>query len=984
MGVFVTPSAQAVGSDLDGPVTTDRFEKHAEYDPMPGRLGKLPASYLFRESFTASGAHRFRIMTICPTDGDTGIIVHDQASNRTFYNDNGDPVDQHAVGSNGTGSFVDAGARETSNTYVVYVFSKRRATSFCRIRYSTNGSSWINYEGNDWRWMAVTVPRSSSGFYREFGGTLVKTGPLRPGDFLEVQTAPGASPAHATHMALFQISAAAPNTTGTSVDGAPTYAGRQSQSDIDPRINVDKETRFLADNNYVIVGKVENFAGKPPQNDPLSVVSRVSKQDVEVFVDLIRGPLDEGLVGSPGSYPALACSNGACVGEWRTLPMGRYYAWIYAKTAKPVGHISRTDNAASAYGTHRMRANGGIWFETTHEGPSTYEENGGCYGEFDKNAKFGWRGVPNQNALKLHVEYKTGVNSVVTRATRAIPLGAFGGRDGDGWNLFMMELRIDSPNAATFAFRLRTSDHANVGLTFFPEWRYRRNIDASEMKLVSWNAWFKHDQYDNAKFKNAADLFATRGTVWNIGDPARATTVPATFPPTFRVEERADQAPFQWDADIVGLQEVRKFGDNPAGFSHFDRAEIFETEAASRSSMGWSFVRSKGEQYDYPCGFGYLSTCYGGPLNPLFFNTHVRPQSGPYFSAAAKKATHVVNGSAVKNCDDMGGHASAASCHLAGDRSGDIPGMKGDGDEGCLGDGAGYSDCYDLSNYAAAGKAAARRYSGTPTVTSADRPLAVFNVHLEYNYPDSDDRYMEVKSLIDIVKSMMAKEPQAFNNSRSRDPFHYQNRFVILGDTNISSHACGEHYVLTRLLREHFGYAVDVAMAAPGSIEKNLAMHDRGVYNPNSLLPVPFRSFASWLDMPDAQQFAQTEYPFWSRTFRGKTSKEFTNTLDGERHDIIWLVGRGWAYDDPVLSYKVMSDSTRVTPMNPSGRGVEMWAGTDGDAGGGINDGSQGSVRDGSPLGYAPNYSLTGRQRGKPALHSDHRPVGARVRIFTR
>ena len=57
---------------------------------MPGRLGKLPASYLFRETFSAPGAHQLRIMTICPTDGDTGIVVHDPAQNRTYYNDNAD------------------------------------------------------------------------------------------------------------------------------------------------------------------------------------------------------------------------------------------------------------------------------------------------------------------------------------------------------------------------------------------------------------------------------------------------------------------------------------------------------------------------------------------------------------------------------------------------------------------------------------------------------------------------------------------------------------------------------------------------------------------------------------------------------------------------------------------------------------------------------------------------------------------------------
>lgn len=974
----------ALRSDLDGPVTTDAWEPHAEYDPMPGRLGKLPASYLFSDTFTVPGAHHFRIMTICPTDGDTGMVVHDPAWNRTWYNDDGAGLDQHIVGSNGKGSFVDLGPRDSMGSYTVYIFSKRRATSKCQIRYSTApGTGFENYEGNGWK--RETVLPATLGYYREFGGSLVKTGPMRPGDFLEVQGPLGLDFDYATHMALFQIAHESPNTRGTWVTGAPIYAGRQSETDLDPRISMGGAASFMTDNTYVLVGKITNPF---PQSQPYTV----RRTGVEVRVDLIRGPLNEGVVAPYASYPALTCTSRGCTGEWRTLPQGRYYAWIYAKTTTPVGHLAPNDNATTGRGTHLMRENAGIWFTGSHTSVSTYEENGGCYGEFDANAKFGWRGMPNRNALSLHVDFRTGGSNFVTRSTRVIPLGAFGGREGDGWNLFMVELRIDSANAATFPFRLRTSNHApGLNLSFFGEWRYQRNIDASEIKVVTWNALFKHPQHNEAKYRNAANLFATRGTIRNV-EPGDNPGFPMIFP-TFRVEDRSDQGPFQWDADIIGLQEVMKAGeDSEANIFSFPLASTFAGEARIRGTLTWDYVRSKGEQWDYPCGFLWLSTCYGGGLNPLFMNSYVTPRSGMFFSEAAKSATHVVNGSAVKNCNDMGGYASAASCALAGDRSGDIAGMKDDGDEGCIGEGAGYSDCYDAVNYAAAGKAAARRYSGTPTVTSADRPIAVFNVHLEYNYPDSDDRYMEMQSLIDIIKSMLAKEPQAFNNGvpgdspRNSSAHHYQNRIIIMGDTNINTHACGEHYVLTRLLRENFGYAVDVAMAAQGSIEKKLAMHDVGVYN-NGLVPIPFRSFANWQGMSEAAKFAQTEYPYWSRTFRGKTGREFaTGSQDGERHDVVWLVGKGWAYDDPVLSYQVMSDSTRVTPMNPSGRGVEMWAGRPGDDGG-ANDGTEGSVPDGSALGYAPNhplYSTNGTRRGKPALHSDHRPVGVRLRVFTR
>ncbi len=74
---------------------------------------------------------------------------------------------------------------------------------------------------------------------------------------------------------------------------------------------------------------------------------------------------------------------------------------------------------------------------------------------------------------------------------------------------------------------------------------------------------------------------------------------------------------------------------------------------------------------------------------------------------------------------------------------------------------------------------------------------------------------------------------------------------------------------------------------------------------------------------------------------------------------MIVLVGRGWADDDPVLGYKVLVQTCT-------------------DAGSVAND----------ARGYAPNDSLgcdddpTGGTRpGAPAMHTDHRPMGARLRV---
>jgi hypothetical protein len=96
--------------------------------------------------------------------------------------------------------------------------------------------------------------------------------------------------------------------------------------------------------------------------------------------------------------------------------------------------------------------------------------------------------------------------------------------------------------------------------------------------------------------------------------------------------------------------------------------------------------------------------------------------------------------------------------------------------------------------------------------------------------------------------------------------------------------------------------------------------------------------------------------------------------MKGERLSLIVLVGRGWAYDDAVVDYSVMSDSNHFSPLNPSERGVEMWSDCR-DEGGVAAD----------ERGFRPRYRLgCGTGRGAPALHTDHRPMGVRLRVLDR
>jgi hypothetical protein len=280
---------------------------------------------------------------------------------------------------------------------------------------------------------------------------------------------------------------------------------------------------------------------------------------------------------------------------------------------------------------------------------------------------------------------------------------------------------------------------------------------------------------------------------------------------------------------------------------------------------------------------------------------------------------------------------------------------------------------------------------------------------------DFAPRVGELKSLMQIIDRLLQVDHRAFNRapdtaSDKSSPTQYQNRMIIVGDWNIRAHDCGEHYWMVRMLREHFGYAVDVSMAytdASGDLRHGMHVGAAG-YGPddvpigyqNSSLKDP-RDSPAWIPWQDHPNYtAASAFPWWAVDWRDKeTSLDKTN----ERLSAIVLVGRGWAYDDPVLGYTVMSDSNYVSPMNALGRGVEMYRGTLGAIDSLPNDDfvcatlSAGTVADDSAapdrlfLSYVPSNSLGcdgspygGTKAGAAALFSDHRPMGARLRIWSR
>lgn len=717
-----------------------------------------------------------------------------------------------------------------------------------------------------------------------FGGTLVQVGPLQKGDFLQVQADRLSNSTvtfdnNDTHMVLFNPDQLA---NGVLYNDIPATR----PGDWHPTIEIS-DKNWLAPNNYVVIGKTG--------------ISTNSNLGVEARVDLVRGPLNRDR--KQATFPV----NGG-PGDRIWLEPGRYYGFLYASTDSPVGHGQF--NPANVMPSDKCDNRDGL----------TY-----------------YRGQLNAMAFKLIVQQgqtrsdgSLGWNDI---AHRDIPLAALG-TIGGGRNLFLMELRVDE---AAY-YRLETFRPAGwfQNITFLNRWEVRRNPDASELKVASFNTLYDGSDYQIEKTRNAADLLATDGFIWRADGSVTA---------------RPEQSAWQWEADIVGLQEVKKYtlptptptvSPTPTPWSpvppaptavpiweRFGLAEIFVEEAEDQGSLRWSYVKGRDEDFE-----NYIIVKPESGLGPLFIGENAWPggsATGIYFGPQAK---------AQAQCTDYT-LLDYAECHLEGD--------------------GGVRAAY---NYTIPGKATARRYG-----SSHDRAIAAFNLHLEFESDDflpmgetAHHRWKEVDALMATIDNLLAVEPDAFNaavNDTNRtSPQHWQNRMIIMGDFNMNAHTCGEHYWILEKLRQHYGYAVDLSMLALADGD-DMAMHDR------------MGDMSQWMSISDWRNALDTSptarFPWWASSYRGKTGERFNK---GERYDAIFLVGKGWSFDDPFLDYKVLSDRQDPSPMYPNGGGVEMWR---------VDPG----IVTNRFTNYAPSWDLGfGYSPGKPALHTDHQPILARIRIF--
>lgn len=862
------------GSDLDAPRPPS---SSAQYEMTSGRLSKIPVTAFWTNRFdgglTASGNHDPIFRTYCsPSNTKAGRC--DTAMIVTFN------------------SCDSAGWCTTPRTY----FNDDDYDPYAHGTGSGSGS-WVDppaqpYGVDRYRVYVYSNQRATSrtsiyysldggttwnglAYNVEVGGTVVKVGSLHDDDTLEVMTRTDGAGDDDTHMLLF--------TTSNSTLRKERFSIYRTLSDHDPLIRMYNDNWKSSTNNYVLLGKAST--------------SNQSKDGIETYVDLVHGP--EG--------PRTVVSMETDV----MLEPGTYEFTIDTALSRPVGGYVSDDPSTQHLSSDMPDIDG-----KSCPGGTTYA-----------------RGRPNAIALTMRLEkewcfYWSCSWQTVDRLD--IPRGAFGSKPGHGTDRFVIPANI------TQGARYRVSvDIADQGIGV-STWSYQRNVTSTELKVVSYNAYFSGNSFNTAKYKNIANLLGTRGEV------------DTTYS---RVSEPMDQAPWQWEADIIGLQEVCKDED-------FSGTVLDELNRPL--SLRWEYAQGHGENWFQP-DFGKE----GPGMNPLYVNDLFWPDEGSnssiFYDQSAKDhagcsptpGCYLDGGSPPQEICPPPPPERMMQCHLS-----DVSLTTG--------------------NYAVSAKTSVWRDG------SADRPVAVFNVHLQASDGPGnfDDRVAELDDLINRIDLLLEADPLTFNSYGSSDPMSSGNRIVIIGDWNIRSHECGEHYWMIRRLRDHFGWAIDSAMAVTdGSGGLSLGTHDQGHPYVGGV-PSPYQRATAapsgeWTAWRSAPTFSWSSvYPWWAVDYRDKTSGD---THMNERLSMMALVGKGWQKDNPVVTYSVMNDSNHTSPIHETKRAVEMWRPDDEyDTGSVAND----------EFGYRPSYSLGkdsypggGTKRGAPALHSDHRPIGMRIRV---
>jgi hypothetical protein len=887
------------------------------------QIVRLPTSWFFSAPINFSQTHRFRVKTLCsaaePERRDSGLLVVHKVWDPLWgwsvldvrYNDDSnDP-------SCPTCSRLDMGQVSSAAThrYEVHAFSNRRTKASCRVVYSASVLS-ETYSGS------LSAPGWPSSTPMDLGGALVDVGAVdRNNDWFEVKTASnepgGASLAREnTRMILFdQQGRYVP---AESLDFVPNV-------DRDPRIgpgigyssynpnSICNNPPCAEPKHFLLIGR----EGVPPQSGTPAIA------DVETTVSLVRGPED---AAAQTATLNVSAGGGEQCGAELTVQPGRHSASVLARSNAPYGEANDDHDNACAL----------IDPDTGPLCPTYY-----------------FRGNGNFRAFQMYLQGRLRPTDpwVPVTQTREVPNGVFGcGGTSGGCD---QSLREDFEVYAPTSVRLCVANlDARIAIT--PQWTVARNPAGADVKVATLNIHhgpqiFPDDPgvENDAESRNLSNLLATRGR----------------FKPALRtVVESQDDAPFEWGADVVLLQEH-------SWISSFNQ---FEDQASKTTDLDWHFVWGHSKQL-----VTYAS------YNSVFTHGLLVPPAGTIQPAASDLCISRISDETTQ--DD------------------------------------GFVECYnhdsadggaDYYTHSVPARLQVRRWG------SGDVPILSVSVILEPGSDENefrvDQRREELASLIAALKEYVDEHPEYVGVGADNV------RILLGGDMNMYSHMLGENRWFVRELRAAFGYAVDAAAADRDSYLGFYDMHAwRGVSltGPNGL-PVFYTPSKNWYGAPSSQYLAWGDindfrtwwwgssvswphvYPYWAMTFAGPHAGGHDAPGAHDRHDGFFLVGRGWAKDDPVRRYIVMNTTAEFDEYNdashpePHGSPFAIR-----DAQGRVvavdiepmaeEENIPNIMTPGGPRHYKPEFDVTNdfgdidgcTTNGCAAIETDHIPVGIRLRV---
>jgi hypothetical protein len=924
----------------------------SEYTMEGGRLNKVPVSWVWRGVLTSAStrvAFRARCAgSTAPDVCDPALLVY----KRTVKQLAGPPVVEqygpwrvyvnsdspNAGTSNGRDAHIafDYGIMTSTHDYHVIAYSEIRGTSLVNIEYSVDGGVTWSLGFKDGSTIGTPPPNPAGVFggLQNVGGTLVKVGPVQSQDSLMLMD-PSTSAPHGV-MWVFN-----PTKMQVSEPGIDPILGTSNQGTLQLGSGWTGGTSATPSNAYALVGLSTPMSG--PGN-------------VEQYFDLVHFPVNANVASA--THPNWAPTDGTQLRGSGYCPAGLHYTpgrWELAVTASttfPVGtnpHWDGSPHLASEM-SNVLECFGG---RCPPEGQDLFP-----------------RGTGNDLAFLATLYRYTGTGTATPTSTSAVevqrryvPRGLLGARPGFKNTVVFDFLVPDDGATSPNNYYFLCFDHIGPHVAIDGATTAVRNRDTAEIKVATANIEYHDDRsswgdilvQSEGGVKNAID-FLGRGADYS----------------NFEIRFKNNRGRWRWDADIVNFNELQE--EHP-DFDPFSTI-LDRVRAQSAFRDGWQSVRGDSRKtsalsFTDSRDALLLSNPRAAPVGPVAF-----AQSDIEAAADALDIRYTPNSIAVD------------------DRSFEFTGVTG------------------FTGFTVPMRAAANRVSGTGGF--AGKPVTVFHV---YWASGGDDNVMarrkaNADNQVEIVAQLLLQRPSSFNPAANPNLHDPDNRIILLGDFNTANTRYAEINHTLAAMREKFGYAIDVAQAVTDrsdDLARTLDSHYNSLPLMKLLLPnemydsagVPTGYFSPYAwDADKTNHFRvpgplpnlgnERFYPWWTSTLTGFED----GRADGagpERLDVVLLVGRGWSKDDPVRGYTV--PPTAENPSGQIGENPMAGRGQDGRPELGAIDIRQwcelsrehnsGDLVRSHPTSYEPEFDRVCKDEPgkKVAWLSDHKPVGARLRV---